>query len=171
MNDLFTRANGQARIDVSRLYGPFLVRLKDALTAAQMRGSDCYPTCGWRSFEEQDKRWKAYKAGTGTRAAPAGMSAHNYGIAVDVVPDGDLAKPGLQADYSTPAYRILGEEVRKSGLVWGDSFGDRPHIQAPDFVRGRHLAVLRRIWQRTHGDEITRLRATWVHLDNVLWSD
>lgn len=55
---------------------------------------------GFRSLEEQDALYRKYQAG-GPRAAPPGRSAHNFGLAVDVVLDGDPKKPGIQPDWVT----------------------------------------------------------------------
>ena len=42
-------------------------------------------TSGHRGIAEQAELYRIYKAG-GPKAAPAGKSAHNYGLAIDVVP-------------------------------------------------------------------------------------
>jgi len=166
--DVWHRLNGQPRIDTSWLYPPFLVRLRIALARSQERGADYYPTCGWRSFEEQAKRHAAYKAGTGTRAAPEGLSPHQYGAAADLAPDGDLKKPGLQADYRLKNYAILVEEVRRVGLVSGVSFNDAPHVQIPRFVAGRDLRRLRTVYRSAKGTtERERLDAVWAYLDSL----
>ena len=87
---------------------------------------------GFRSLAEQEKLWRAYQSG-GPRAAPPGKSAHNYGLAVDVVPDGDPNKAGLQPDWNTghPAWKWLFEAVfRHPRLHSGRSFHDSDHIEA-----------------------------------------
>jgi len=102
-------------------------------------------TSGYRSLATQTawhKNWlayKAYRAGTGPKApfagkaAAAGRSAHNYGLAIDVVPDGDPNTPGLQPDW-TPnpgdAWYWLRDSIAPHpGLRHGSHFGDWPHIQ------------------------------------------
>lgn len=168
--DLLLR-NGKPRIDLTMLWPPFVARLCMALVAAQKRDADYYPTCGWRSYEEQAKRYAAYQKGEGTRAAPPGHSAHNFGGAVDLAPDGDLVKPGLQADYRPRMYKTLGEEVKRVGLVWGDSFNDMPHVQIPVYVSGKQLRPLREIYVTTPGDPKARLKAVWDYLDaHLRWT-
>lgn len=88
-------------------------------------------TSGHRSNAEQSRLWQIHLAG-GPKAAPPGKSAHNYGLAVDVVPDGDTGKPGIQPDWSghSAAWKWLGDAVDKHPrLRHGRHFGDSPHIQ------------------------------------------
>ena len=83
--------------------------------------------------------YAAYKAGNGPKAAPAGKSAHNWGLAVDVVPD-IMAKPGLQ-----PSWDIKRKEwqwlklasIPHPRLTVGWRFGDWPHIQRFRWKRHR----------------------------------
>ena len=94
-------------------------------------------TSGHRGITEQAKLWAIYQAG-GPRAAPAGKSAHNYGLAVDVVPDGDTGKPGIQPDWSgsSQAWKWLGDAVdMHPRLRHGRHFGDSPHIQRVEWKR------------------------------------
>jgi hypothetical protein len=88
-------------------------------------------TSGFRDRMEQQRLWEIYKAG-GPRAAPPGRSAHEWGLAVDVVLDGDPVKFGVQADYDTnhPGWQWLFEAVWKhNSLHNGRSFGDADHIE------------------------------------------
>lgn len=77
-------------------------------------------TYGLRTREEQRRLYEAHLAylayirGTGPKApfagkaAPPGMSAHEFGMAIDVALDGDPAKPGLQPTWN----------VKMAGWVW-----------------------------------------------------
>lgn len=158
---------GKPRIDLDLIYPPFLALYLDALAACKARGAHYYPTCGTREYEEQARRFALYKAGEGTRAAPPGLSAHQYGIAIDSAPDGDLDAPGLQADYSARRYTAFGEEIARVGLAWGASFGDMPHVGWPGYVSARHLKTLRGIYlaQPSTAPVIEKLRAVWRYLD------
>jgi peptidoglycan L-alanyl-D-glutamate endopeptidase CwlK len=156
------------RIDLSQLYVPFVARVRVALERCEARGARYYATCGTRSYAEQHRRFTAWKAGQGTRAAAAGRSAHQFGGAIDFAADADLDKPGLQASWRTPAYRVLVEEVTRAGLVSGSSFNDCPHVQIPRFVSGRAMAPLRAVFEhvlRGGGTEAQALRATWAYFD------
>lgn len=90
-----------------------------------------FVTFGYRSLAEQDDLYKKYLAG-GPKAAPPGKSAHNFGLAVDVVLDVDPDKPGLQPSWN----------IKLAGWIWlfasilkhprlksGVTFGDGGHIE------------------------------------------
>lgn len=90
-----------------------------------------YVLSGYRSMEEQQELYEKYLAG-GPKAAPPGRSAHNYGLAVDVVLDADGDKPGLQPSWDTklPAWlRLRAVCYKHPRLKNGWSFGDWPHIE------------------------------------------
>jgi peptidoglycan L-alanyl-D-glutamate endopeptidase CwlK len=158
------------RIDTALLYRPFLERIEDVLAACHKRGAHYYATSGYRSWVEQQRRHDAYLGGTGTRAAPAGYSAHQFGGAIDFCADADLDKPGLQASWKLPAYSVLVEEVTRAGLVSGSSFNDTPHVQIPRFVSGASMRALRKIVQpilRVGATEAQALRAVWAYFDSL----
>lgn len=100
-----------------------------------------YVTSGFRSLDEQSILYAKYLRG-GAKAAPPGKSAHNYHLACDVVPDGDISKPGLQMMWdiikkvvglpsTNPApWLWLRDAVKKHPrLHSGWSFQDWPHIE------------------------------------------
>lgn len=111
-------------------------RLLDAQFEADIRAffeslpGDWYVTAGHRTRREQSKLYEIYKNG-GPKAAPPGKSAHNYGLAIDVVLDCDPDK-GLQPSWNIKLKQWL---VLKSRLLThptlehGSAFGDWPHIQ------------------------------------------
>ena len=89
-------------------------------------------TSGFRSLEEQRILHEKYLAG-GPRAAPPGKSAHNFGLAVDVVLDGDPGTPGLQPDWHpTPGdgwFWVRDAIAPHPRLRHGSHFNDWPHIE------------------------------------------
>jgi len=131
------------RIDLDELFPPFRDVLLEVIARCRARGADYVATSGYRSESAQAELHARYRRGEGGRAAPAGYSAHNFGIAVDFVRDGDPHRPGVQPRWDLPAYEILGQEVGRAGLAWGGSFGDAPHVQWPGFVRASELEQLR----------------------------
>ncbi len=88
-------------------------------------------THGYRSLAEQAELWAHYQRG-GPKAAPPGRSAHNFGLAVDVVLDGSVS-PGLQPDWNTahPGWTWLFDAVwQHPRLHSGRDFGDADHLEA-----------------------------------------
>lgn len=98
-------------------------------------------TSGYRGIPEQRVLYAKYRAG-GPRAAPPGKSAHNYGLAIDVVPDGDVVTPGLQPDWQPnpgDAWYWLRDAIRPHPrLRHGSHFGDWPHVEVYRWVRHKN---------------------------------
>ncbi len=165
--DLLKRTDGSMRIDLDLCYLPFVEKAIAVLAACRKRGQDYMPTFGYRSFGAQLTLHKTYLAGNGGKAAPAGLSAHNYGLAWDLCADLDRDQGGLQPAWNAKYYLILGEETEKAGLVWGGRFNDSPHIQWPGFVSGAQLRTLRKIWTDCplEAKDTQRLSAVWAYLD------
>jgi hypothetical protein len=95
---------------------------------------------GYRSLEEQGKLWAIYQNG-GPKAAPAGKSPHNYGLAIDLVPDADPIAGGLQPQWNTTAeawswlFAALKAHPR---LHSGLSFQDADHVERLGWQRFIH---------------------------------
>lgn len=152
------------RINLDLIFPPLLDRLFRVLAACRSRKADYVATSGFRSFAEQFHLRQAYLEGKGGRAAPAGQSAHQFGLAVDFCRDADIQQAGLQPDWRAEAYAILGEEAEREGLVWGGRFRDHPHVQWPKYVTGVELAPLVAEWKRkrgTTGGPLPILRDVW----------
>lgn len=116
-------------IDKSILNPVFLADVDKFLTDSPF---DWYVLEGRRSFVRSEELWKAYVAGTGPRAAPPGKSAHNFGLAIDVVLDADPDKPGLQASWNIKLAGWLWlklASIKHPRLKNGWSFSDWPHIE------------------------------------------
>lgn len=90
-----------------------------------------YVTSGYRSAAQQKILYDNYLAGKGGKAAPPGKSAHEHGLAIDVVLDGS-EKPGLQMLWDTKheGWLWLAWAIRKHPrLHSGMWFSDWPHIE------------------------------------------
>lgn len=101
---------------------------------------------GFRSLERSAKLYDEYVNGVwvkdsagqlvrgkrGPRAAPPGKSAHNFGLAIDVVPDQDPDKPGLQPTWDLK-FRgwawLKTASIPHPRLSNGWRFNDWPHIE------------------------------------------
>lgn len=93
-----------------------------------------YVICGYRSVEEQAKLYSYGRTDMSrkkvTNALPY-QSLHNYGLAVDLCRDSNIAREGLQPDWKLESYKPLLRIAPDYGLVSGLSFRiiDGPHIQ------------------------------------------
>lgn len=124
---------------------------------------DFYVTEGYRTMERSNTLYDAYRNGTiigynsdgtpirgakGPRAAPAGLSAHNYGCAIDVAPDGNPDLSGLQAVWNISfkgwgwlKLKLLNHPTLASGIFFRTGDQDWPHIERrgwKDYVPWKH---------------------------------
>lgn len=91
---------------------------------------------GLRTWPEQDALYAQGRTVPGpiVTKVKGGGSSHNYGLAVDVCPDKDLSKPGLQPnwDASHPHWKRIVEVMESVGLKAGArwrTFPDNPHFE------------------------------------------
>lgn len=157
-----------SRIDVRKLYPPFLASLRLLVKACADRGWIYIATSGTRTYPEQANLYAKGRTAPGriVTNADAGYSLHNFGAACDFCHDADLAKPGLQPDYRSPSYDVLAEEAEKLGLESGvkwKTFKDPPHIQMPIRRHGVTLDRLRREYVVGGYDQLFRF------FDGVSW--
>ena len=160
-----------SRLNLDLLYPPFLEKVLALLANCRALGQDFVAYSGFRSYAEQDTLHKAYISGKGGIAAPPGLSAHNYGLAVDVARDANLVQPGLQPVWGMADYELLRTEAPKVGLVWGGTFKDPVHVQWPNYVTGGQLAPLRVKWMATQKGPTqnkSTLQEVWKLVDSTL---
>lgn len=161
----FKRAHIFKRVYLGAYYPPFREKIIEMKRRCYERGCEYWSEFGYRSFALQADLRKKYLAGMGGKAAPAGYSAHQFGLADDSTRDRSLT-PGLQPTWEQKAYDVLGEEAARIGLAWGARYADRPHVQWPGFENGTQLAPLRKIFLDHPGaTEDECLRACWAYLD------
>ena len=160
-----------SRIDLDLIYPPFLRSVLDVLAELQAGGADFVATFGLRSFSEQATLYFAGRTMPGpvVTNAPPGYSCHNYGLAIDLVRDFDIKRPGLQPVWTTGSYGVLKLIGEKHGLqvgVPGVSGGDPGHVQVPltKIFGTKEKAVLERLKEiRARGG----LPAVWAFLDKA----
>lgn len=105
-----------------------------------------------------------YLSGKGPRAAPAGRSAHNFGLGDDSALDGDLTTPGLQADWAAEGYGILKEEAEREGLHCGAAYNDHGHVSWAHW-EGKKLDLLMPVWNSSKAVSlIPRLQEVWDYV-------
>ncbi len=112
-------------------FQPLAQAFVDAVSAS---GIDMLVTCTQRSNEEQAALYAQGRTAPGAIVtdAPPGESAHNYGLALDVVP---LVNGKCDWQGSHPVWQQLGALGQAAGLEWagapGFPFHELPHFQMP----------------------------------------
>ena len=130
-----SRSLGDLRPEVRKQVDAFL-----NLCAAS--GIDILVTCTLRSRDEQAALYAQGRTAPGPRVTDAGpgRSAHNYGLAIDVVP---IVNGKLDWDRKDPVWQKVGQLGVTAGLEWAGSpgypFPELPHFQHPNW---RQLAGL-----------------------------
>jgi len=164
------------------LYPPFAQQIAPFLEKAQVLNAFVFESL--RTFEQQKEyfsRGRRYDTTTGlwvivdpkkivTKAMP-GYSWHAYGVAIDMVFDGNVQKQGIQwtwedADLTVPGkqllpWEILGNLGKQFGLEWaGDwtSFPEQPHFQNSYGMQVRHAYDI-----YSNGG----LEAVWAEFDRI----
>jgi peptidoglycan L-alanyl-D-glutamate endopeptidase CwlK len=95
---------------------------------------DLLVTCTRRTNDEQAVIYAKGRTAPGPRVtnAPPGQSAHNYGLAIDVVPVVNGKPDWIGAD---PVWHRVGALGQAAGLEWagapGFPFPEEPHFQLP----------------------------------------
>lgn len=99
------------------------------LTAARKLGIDLRITSGRRDCAHQNRLYAQGRTTPGNivTKAKCGQSAHNYGLAIDVVEFVDS-----QPVWETPNWEKIGQLGEQYGFTWGGRwtrFVDRPHFE------------------------------------------
>jgi peptidoglycan LD-endopeptidase CwlK len=117
------------RPEVKPLVNSFLA----SVTAASI---DMIITCTLRSNDEQAALYAQGRTTPGeiVTDAPPGESAHNYGLALDIVPVVN-GKPDWKG--GDPVWQQIGAIGQAAGLTWlgarGSRFPEEPHFEHPDW--------------------------------------
>ena len=118
--------------DLAPAVRPLVDKFLDDCAAAEI---DVLVTCTLRSVEEQQALYAQGRTTPGpivTDAKP-GQSAHNFGLAVDIVPIVN-GKPDWQG--ADPVWQDVGEIGEAAGLEWAGrwtTFKELPHFQMPNW--------------------------------------
>lgn len=145
--------NAARQSSIDLLYPPFAERLQRGINLARAAGLQVYSFESLRSNARQAQLYKIGRTVMGsnpterrpmgsivTRAQP-GQSWHQYGLADDLVFDGE-ERPGIQWDWAgdyvgdkRDDYNRLGAIMMGVGLDWygavGAEFFETPHFQWP----------------------------------------
>lgn len=120
--------------DWTKLNPDFARLALQVFARAQARGFPMVLLEGYRSPERQDV---LADSGAHVTSARAFQSKHQYGQALDAAPMKDGRLVISERDpWAMEAYRVLGEEAERAGLVWGGRWKlkDFGHIEAPQSV-------------------------------------
>jgi peptidoglycan LD-endopeptidase CwlK len=131
------------------LYPPFLAKVQKGLILAEKVGLHAEIFEGWRSVQRQGDLFAQGRTAPGkivTWVRPW-QSLHQYGVAVDIVFDGDI-KPGVQwswegdyADGQKDDYAQLAVVMKGVGLEWlGDKNIERAHFQLSYGMSAQQMA-------------------------------
>lgn len=107
-------------------------KANDFLDACKQAGLDVLVTCTLRSNEEQAALYAQGRSKPGhiVTDAPAGKSAHNYGLALDIVP---IVNGKPEWNGGDPVWQTIGEIGERCGLEWAGNpsypFHELPHFQ------------------------------------------
>ena len=158
------------RIDLDLIEPEFRLKILNVIDACLKRGHSCHATSGFRTYGEQMALWAKGRTTPGPKVtnAKGGQSSHNFGIAIDFIPDKDLKTPGIQPDWSSEGYRVLVEEVEKAGLHSGKNYNDLPHVSLPGYVTAVDLLPLHLAWEKSADEALgtlDRLKKVWQLLN------
>lgn len=159
---------------LSRLYPPFAEKVREFVLQARDAGMAVGIFEGLRTVERQQElyakgRDQAGKVIDKTKVvtnAPPGSSFHNYGLAVDLVFDGDEVRPGWQWSWSNQhPWRKLAEMGRSLSLeaaYFWRTFPEAAHFQMTygfkhtELLALYHEGGLKRVWEEIDSFRKTR---------------
>jgi peptidoglycan L-alanyl-D-glutamate endopeptidase CwlK len=157
----------------SLLFPDFRRRLIQGLWLARKAGLHAYLFEGYRGEARQAALYAQGRTLPGSKVTwvKAGFSFHNYGLAGDIVFDGN-SKPGVQwswegdyADLYKDDYAKLAEILKGVGLDWlGDSGVERAHFQhktsykTSDMKKIVEVQGLLGLWQLLYDEQREKLR-------------
>lgn len=154
-----------ARLDLDKLYFPFLERIFDVVAECRAKGTEYFATRGFATYGQQMSLWQQGRLTPGKRVTNArgGESPHNFGLAIDFCPDLNPATEKLDPDWRPESFLLLGDVAKRHGLVWGGDFPavDRPHVQWPGFVNAKELQPIRTAF------DVGGLEMAWKCLENL----
>jgi len=111
---------------IKKLHPLFQPKVRAYLSDAKRQGLNLRITDGLRTWPEQAALYAKGRTASGsivTNAKP-GQSAHNYGLAIDVI---EIGK-----DYKTSNWAKIGKIGQAHGFKWGGTFvsiNDSPHLE------------------------------------------
>jgi peptidoglycan L-alanyl-D-glutamate endopeptidase CwlK len=141
--------SNQADLIIAKLYPPIREAAQDFIKEAEGIGAFLYQ--GYRSLDEQKALYAQGRTVPGdvVTDARAGLSLHNYGLAMDLT---FLDAAGNPSWAATHDWKTLGRIGKKHGWEWGGDWRDPyirdlPHFQIDYGIDVRKLyAVYAKTW-------------------------
>jgi len=122
------------KLDLANVHPWLMERVRETLADfREETGKRAFIVSGYRGLEQQRALYAAYQSGRGGRAAPAGSSAHNYGLAVDV----NVAGVQATSREGRRLYGALHRVAARYGLanIAAQAPDDPYHLQVPNWRR------------------------------------
>lgn len=127
--------------DPEMLHQVLKEKAKAFLVRCRALGVNVNFACTFRDNDEQNKLWQIGRDEKGNRIgrivtrAKGGQSAHNYGLAFDIV----VVYAGKYAPDTHPHWKLCGEVGEQMGLEWYGNpkakFYELAHFQIKDWKR------------------------------------
>jgi peptidoglycan L-alanyl-D-glutamate endopeptidase CwlK len=152
---------------LAKLYPPFRAQVEAMLLKARALGLAVYIFEGLRTWERQaelyakgrDPKGNVVDKSKVVTCAKPGDSFHNYAMAVDIVFDGDTAKPGIQWTWNEPTgkWKQLGQCGKDCGLEWAGDWVKFPEMPHQQFKTLLTIAQLQETYKRGGLSEVWKL--------------
>lgn len=146
-------------------------KVRNAADALAAEGTYLLVVSGLRTAAEQNALYAQGRTKPGhiVTNAKAGMSMHNYGLAVDVVPYKTGRTGQVNWDQKTPQFKAMAAALKAQGLVWGGDwtgFPDYDHFQMATVPASPNEAM-----KADYGDGTQVVLAdVWQHAAEGLYS-
>ncbi len=108
------------------------------LASCRAAGYDILVTCSLRTWDDQSRLYAIGRTVPGKKVTNAkpGESAHNFGLAIDIVPM-IYGKPYWNFTKTDPTWQAVGKLGMEAGLEWlgapGSRFVEGAHMQMPNW--------------------------------------
>ena len=146
-------------------------KVRAAADSLAAQGTYLLVVSGLRTAAEQNALYAQGRTVPGhiVTNARAGLSMHNYGLAVDVVPYLSGDGGNLNWNVETPQYQAMVTALKGQGLIWGGdwtSLKDYDHFQMPGLPVTPNAAM-----EAAYGDGgATVLQTIWQNAADGVYS-
>ncbi len=128
-------------------------RVREAARVLETEGTCLLVVSGLRDSAQQNALYAQGRTAPGhiVTNAPAGLSMHNYGLAVDVVPYLSGQSGVLNWNPATLQFQRMVTAMKAQHLIWGGDWkgglGDFDHFQLPELPPSPSIAMRSDYWK------------------------